>query len=144
MSADAALADKVTPRRQHSAPEYLERRKQERERRKSETGLRYRLRRNRKSDADTIAEVCALAKALADPVGGYGWPRCRALPASLHYNQYGFSYLFDLPGKWNENETGCGYGGCDHLLVSPVAVCYAVGPARLEQQPRGRERRLNT
>ncbi|XP_034230828.1 uncharacterized protein LOC117639357 isoform X2 [Thrips palmi] len=53
---DAALADKVTPRRQHSAPEYLERRKQERERRKSETGLRYRLRRNRKSDADTIAE----------------------------------------------------------------------------------------
>lgn len=44
-------AEKTPPRRQHSAPEYLEKRKQERERRKSEVGLRQRLRRARKSDA---------------------------------------------------------------------------------------------
>lgn len=49
--ADEIMAEKGTPRRQHSAPEYLERRKQERDRRKSETGLRARLRtRSRKSD----------------------------------------------------------------------------------------------
>ncbi|KAJ9587736.1 hypothetical protein L9F63_018844, partial [Diploptera punctata] len=47
------MADKTTPKRQHSAPEYLEKRKQERDRRKSETGLRYRLRRSRKSDVGT-------------------------------------------------------------------------------------------
>ncbi|XP_014247905.1 pleckstrin homology domain-containing family G member 3 isoform X2 [Cimex lectularius] len=48
---DEIMAEKTAPKRQHSAPEYLERRKQERERRKSETGLRARLRtRNRKSD----------------------------------------------------------------------------------------------
>ncbi|PSN53565.1 hypothetical protein C0J52_09180 [Blattella germanica] len=47
---DEIMADKSTPKRQHSAPEYLEKRKQERDRRKSETGLRYRLRRSRKSD----------------------------------------------------------------------------------------------
>jgi len=47
------MADKATPKRQHSAPEYLEKRKQERDRRKSETGLRYRLRRSRKSDVAT-------------------------------------------------------------------------------------------
>ena len=38
------MAARGTPKKQHSAPEYLERRKQERERRKSETGLRARLR----------------------------------------------------------------------------------------------------
>ncbi|KAF6214783.1 hypothetical protein GE061_009526 [Apolygus lucorum] len=48
---DLIINDKGTPKRQHSAPEYLERRKQERERRKSETGLRARLRtRSRKTD----------------------------------------------------------------------------------------------
>jgi hypothetical protein len=51
---DEVLADKATPKRQHSAPEYLEKRKQERDRRKSETGLRYRLRRSRKSDVGTM------------------------------------------------------------------------------------------
>ncbi|XP_073987423.1 guanine nucleotide exchange factor in mesoderm isoform X3 [Rhodnius prolixus] len=46
---DEIMAERATPKRQHSAPEYLERRKQER--RKSETGLRARLRtRSRKSD----------------------------------------------------------------------------------------------
>nr|CAD7454630.1 unnamed protein product [Timema tahoe] len=54
--ADEILADKSTPKRQHSAPEYLEKRKQERDRRKSETGLRYRLRRSRKSDAGSVTE----------------------------------------------------------------------------------------
>nr|CAD7402675.1 unnamed protein product [Timema cristinae] len=53
---DEILADKSTPKRQHSAPEYLEKRKQERDRRKSETGLRYRLRRSRKSDAGSVTE----------------------------------------------------------------------------------------
>lgn len=49
---DEILAERVTPKKQHSAPEYLEKRKQERERRKSETGLRARLRsRARNSDA---------------------------------------------------------------------------------------------
>ncbi|GLG94517.1 Uncharacterized protein GBIM_01720, partial [Gryllus bimaculatus] len=52
---DEILADKTPPRRQHSAPEYLEKRKQERERRKSETGLRHRLRRQRKSDTGLSA-----------------------------------------------------------------------------------------
>ncbi|XP_069682760.1 uncharacterized protein GEFmeso isoform X2 [Periplaneta americana] len=54
---DEIMADKATPKRQHSAPEYLEKRKQERDRRKSETGLRYRyhLRRSRKSDVGTTA-----------------------------------------------------------------------------------------
>lgn len=55
------MADKSTPKRQHSAPEYLEKRKHERDRRKSETGLRYRLRRSRKSDVGTSGggiEVC--------------------------------------------------------------------------------------
>jgi hypothetical protein len=51
---DEIMADKATPKRQHSAPEYLEKRKQERDRRKSETGLRYRLRRSRKSDVGTL------------------------------------------------------------------------------------------
>jgi hypothetical protein len=50
---DEIMADKATPKRQHSAPEYLEKRKHERDRRKSETGLRYRLRRSRKSDVGT-------------------------------------------------------------------------------------------
>ncbi|KDR08121.1 hypothetical protein L798_01654, partial [Zootermopsis nevadensis] len=50
---DEIMADKSTPKRQHSAPEYLEKRKHERDRRKSETGLRYRLRRSRKSDVGT-------------------------------------------------------------------------------------------
>nr|CAD7605541.1 unnamed protein product [Timema genevievae] len=53
---DEILADKSTPKRQHSAPEYLEKRKQERDRRKSETGLRYRLRCSRKSDAGSVTE----------------------------------------------------------------------------------------
>ncbi|XP_071450370.1 uncharacterized protein GEFmeso [Hetaerina americana] len=45
------MAEKSTPKRQHSAPEYLERRKQER--RKSETGLllRNRLRRSNRKDS---------------------------------------------------------------------------------------------
>uniref|UniRef100_A0A1B6BYK0 DH domain-containing protein n=1 Tax=Clastoptera arizonana TaxID=38151 RepID=A0A1B6BYK0_9HEMI len=49
---DEILADRSTPKKQHSAPEYLEKRKQERERRKSETGLKARLRcRTRSSDS---------------------------------------------------------------------------------------------
>jgi hypothetical protein len=62
---DEILADKATPKRQHSAPEYLEKRKQERDRRKSETGLRYRLRRSRKSDMGSSGggtEVCICCK----------------------------------------------------------------------------------
>jgi hypothetical protein len=58
---DEVMAEKATPKRQHSAPEYLEKRKQDRDRRKSETGLRYRLRRSRKSDVGTLGgstEVC--------------------------------------------------------------------------------------
>jgi hypothetical protein len=44
------LAERATPRRQHSAPEYLQRRQQER--RRSETGLLpSRLRRARRSDS---------------------------------------------------------------------------------------------
>lgn len=50
------MAERATPKRQHSAPEYLERRKQER--RKSETGLRARLRtRSRKSDISACLKV---------------------------------------------------------------------------------------
>ncbi|XP_049853419.1 uncharacterized protein LOC126334820 isoform X1 [Schistocerca gregaria] len=52
---DEIMADKSAPKRQHSAPEYLEKRKQE-NRRKSETGLRYRLRRSRKSDTGLSSE----------------------------------------------------------------------------------------
>ncbi|XP_046400148.1 uncharacterized protein LOC124166600 [Ischnura elegans] len=50
---DEILAEKSTPKRQHSAPEYLERRKHER--RKSETGLllRNRLRRSNRKDSST-------------------------------------------------------------------------------------------
>lgn len=52
------MAERVTPKKQHSAPEYLEKRKQERERRKSETGLRARLRsRARNSDAGISTKV---------------------------------------------------------------------------------------
>ncbi|XP_068082816.1 pleckstrin homology domain-containing family G member 1 [Anabrus simplex] len=53
---DEIMADKNTPKRQHSAPEYLEKRKQERERRKSETGLRHRLKRTYKSDVGLSGE----------------------------------------------------------------------------------------
>ena len=49
------MADKSLPKRQHSAPEYLEKRKQDR--RKSETGLKSRLRRVRKSDSGNNSEV---------------------------------------------------------------------------------------
>ncbi|KAK9510540.1 hypothetical protein O3M35_005295 [Rhynocoris fuscipes] len=53
---DEIMAERATPKRQHSAPEYLERRKQER--RKSETGLRARLRtRSRKSDISTCIKA---------------------------------------------------------------------------------------
>ncbi|XP_039281122.1 pleckstrin homology domain-containing family G member 1 isoform X1 [Nilaparvata lugens] len=49
---DEILAEKGTPKRQHSAPEYLER---QRERRKSEAGLRARLRvRTRKSEPGVV------------------------------------------------------------------------------------------
>lgn len=54
------MADKTAPKRQHSAPEYLEKRKQEKERRKSETGLRARLRRSRKSDVGLSSEASQL------------------------------------------------------------------------------------
>lgn len=58
--ADEIMADKSLPKRQHSAPEYLEKRKQDR--RKSETGLRSRLRRARKSDAGSNTKVNTLAQ----------------------------------------------------------------------------------
>ncbi|XP_012234492.1 uncharacterized protein GEFmeso isoform X2 [Linepithema humile] len=49
---DDALADKGTMKKHFAPPEYLEKRKQERERRRSETGLRQRFKRGvRKSDA---------------------------------------------------------------------------------------------
>lgn len=54
--ADEIMADKSLPKRQHSAPEYLEKRKQDR--RKSETGLKSRLKRGRKSDTGSNSEVC--------------------------------------------------------------------------------------
>ncbi|XP_063229434.1 uncharacterized protein LOC134534785 isoform X2 [Bacillus rossius redtenbacheri] len=53
---DEIMAEKSTPKRQHSAPEYLEKRKQERQRRKSETGLRNRLHRSRKSEARNVGK----------------------------------------------------------------------------------------
>lgn len=63
---DEVMADKTTPKRQHSAPEYLEKRKQERDRRKSETGLRYRLRRSRKSDVGTLGGSTEVRIILSD------------------------------------------------------------------------------
>lgn len=55
MNLDENITEKVQTKRQHSAPEYLERRKQER--RKSESTLRARLRRARKSDPGSPKEV---------------------------------------------------------------------------------------
>lgn len=52
---DENATEKIPTKRQHSAPEYLERRKQER--RKSESTLRARLRRARKSDPLSPKEV---------------------------------------------------------------------------------------
>ncbi|KAL1124326.1 hypothetical protein AAG570_002094, partial [Ranatra chinensis] len=51
-SDDEIMAERATPKKQHSAPEYLERRKQERERRKSETGIRARLRTRSRKQSD--------------------------------------------------------------------------------------------
>lgn len=53
--ADDALADKGSAKKQYSAPpEYLEKRKQERERRRSETGLRQKFKKGgRKSETTT-------------------------------------------------------------------------------------------
>ncbi|XP_012251008.2 uncharacterized protein LOC105683163 isoform X2 [Athalia rosae] len=54
---DESAGDRTSAKKQHSAPpEYLEKRKQERERRKSETGLRQRLRKTgRKTDISPAA-----------------------------------------------------------------------------------------
>jgi hypothetical protein len=49
--------EKVGTKRQHSAPEYLERRKQDKDRRKSESSLKARLRKGRKSDMMSPKEV---------------------------------------------------------------------------------------
>ncbi|XP_054282054.1 uncharacterized protein LOC128999515 isoform X2 [Macrosteles quadrilineatus] len=63
---DEILAEKGTPKRQHSAPEYLEKRKQERERgtdrgrRKSETGIRARLR--SRTSRNSESNICLKAQ----------------------------------------------------------------------------------
>lgn len=56
LQADDALTDKGSAKKHSAPPEYLEKRKQERERRRSETGLRQKFKRGvRKSD--TTMEV---------------------------------------------------------------------------------------
>lgn len=57
--ADDGSFDKGYTRKQYSAPpEYLERRKQERERRRSETGIRQKLKKGaRKSDGNANVDV---------------------------------------------------------------------------------------
>ncbi|XP_046676211.1 uncharacterized protein LOC124364634 isoform X2 [Homalodisca vitripennis] len=57
---DEILAEKGTPKRQHSAPEYLEKRKQERERRKSESGFRARLR--SRTCRNSESNICSKAQ----------------------------------------------------------------------------------
>ena len=54
---ESVMSEKVQTKRQHSAPEYLERRKHEKDRRKAESTLKARLRKGRKSDPISPKEV---------------------------------------------------------------------------------------
>lgn len=57
LGTDDALADKVSAKKYNSAPpEYLEKRKQERERRRSETGFRQKFKKGARK-SDTAIEV---------------------------------------------------------------------------------------
>jgi hypothetical protein len=56
-SDDTTTPEKAQTKRQHSAPEYLERRKHEKDRRKAESTLKARLRKARKTDPISPKEV---------------------------------------------------------------------------------------
>lgn len=58
ISEDCSTVDKVLAKKQYSSPpEYLEKRKQERERRRSETGVRQKLKKGRKMDENVSVEI---------------------------------------------------------------------------------------
>ncbi|XP_023701495.1 uncharacterized protein LOC111861290 isoform X2 [Cryptotermes secundus] len=153
---DEILADKATPKRQHSAPEYLEKRKQERDRRKSETGLRYRLRRSRKSDVGSSGGGTEQTSPLLQRRGRRASSSSRDHSESREESNRSTSphaKMKDRFGSWRrKSEPGCYSAGVSNskkspkLAVAPVTDNQEV-PSEvqndLHEDIRSRERRVS-